>query len=165
MNKKLGMIIGVVVLLLVLGGGGYMLLGKQDAKKSADEISSTDQEIGTLEPGDIGLELAMTNGNKKVKVMVAKANDIESLEYEITYEADVPAAEQVEGGEDRVSRGFSEEAALKSGQSSYESKEFDLGSCSKNVCRYDTGVTEIEIIMKVIKRDGKIYQVKDSLEL
>lgn len=161
MNKKVGIIIGVIVLLLVLGGGGYMIMGKQGVKPTPVENSGS-QEVGTLQPQDIGLKMQLTPDKKKVKVIVEKASDIKNVEYEITYDADVPAAEKVEGGEDRVSRGFSDQAEIK-GQS-YESKDFDLGSCSKNVCRYDTGVTEIKILMKVTKKDGKLYQVQDSIK-
>ncbi len=163
MNKKIGIIIGVVLVLLLLGGGGYMILGKQ-APKQAAITEPGEQSVGTLEPDAIGLKLQLTADKKKISVMVGKTSDIKSIEYEITYDADVPASEKVEGGEDRVSRGFSDQADIKSGQSSYESKEFDLGSCSKNVCRYDTGVTEINILMKVTKRDGKLYQVTDSIK-
>jgi hypothetical protein len=163
MNKKVGIIIGVVVILLLLGGGGYMMMGKKASPVTP--AGEGNQEVQTLKPEDIGLKVAMTVPNKKVKVIVGNVSDIKSLEYEVTYDADVPAAEKLEGGEDRVSRGFSDQAEIKSGQSSYESKEFDLGSCSKNVCRYDTGITEIKVLMKVTKRDGSLYQVEDSLQL
>lgn len=164
MNKKVGIIIGVVVVLLILGGGAFAMMNKKAPTPITDN-TTTDQIVGTLKPEEIGLSLETSDSNKRIKVAVAKASDIKSLEYEITYDADVPAAEKLEGGEDRVSRGFSDQAELKSGQSSYQSKDFDLGSCSKNVCRYDTGVTEIKIIMKVTKRDNKIYQVEDSVKL
>jgi hypothetical protein len=163
MNKKVGIIIGVVLILLLLGGGGYMIFGKQTPKNAAT-TNPGEQSVGTLEPDAIGLKLQLTADKKKVAVKVGKTTDVKSIEYEITYDADVPASEKVEGGEDRVSRGFSDQADIKSGQTSYESKEFDLGSCSKNVCRYDTGVTEITILMKVTKRDGSLYQVTDSIK-
>ncbi len=164
MNKKVGIIIVVVIILLVLGGGAFAMMSKKQPAPISD-TSTTDQIVGTLKPEDIGLSLQMSDTNKRIKVIVSKVGDIKSVEYEITYDADVPAAEKLEGGEDRVSRGFSDQAEIKSGQSNYESKDFDLGSCSKNVCRYDTGVTEIKLIMKVTKRDNKIFQVEDSVKL
>lgn len=164
MNKKLALIGGAIVLLLLLGGGYFVM----NSGKSADQTPTPalDTTIGTLSPEDIGLELVPSSDKKKIKIVVAKAEDIKELEYEVTYEADIPASEKLEGAEgERTERGFGGEEVIKSGQTKFESKFLDLGSCSKNVCRYDTGVEEINIIMKVTKRDGKIYQVEDSVQL
>jgi hypothetical protein len=162
MNKKIGIIVGALVVILLLGGG-YTVLSKKSGPTPTPtpEAGAT---IGTLSADEIGLKIIPTTNNQKVKILVEKASDIKSLDYEITYEADTPASEKVEGAEDRVQRGFTGEATLK-GEKKYESKEFDLGSCSRNVCRYDTGVEKIEILMKVTKKDGKIYQVEDSITL
>jgi hypothetical protein len=34
-----------------------------------------------------------------------------------------------------------------------------FGTCS-DVCHYDTGITQVQLIVKVTKTDGKIYQVQ-----
>jgi len=34
-----------------------------------------------------------------------------------------------------------------------------FGTCS-DVCHYDSGVTDIDLIVKITKTDGKIYQVE-----
>ena len=80
-----------------------MFLGKQGPKPTPVENAGS-QEVQTLQPQDIGLKMQLTSDKKKVKVIVEKASDIKSVEYEITYEADVPASEKLEGGEDRVAR-------------------------------------------------------------
>lgn len=163
MDKKF-LVIGVVIVVLLVAGGGFFIMSS--GKKAAPQPTVTqDQTVQDLSPKDIGLQLVMSYGNKRVKVVVGKASDIKNLEYDITYSADVPASELAPGEEAvKVERGFNDQATIKQGSAKYESKEFDLGSCSKSVCRYDTGVDSVSILMKVVKRDGKIYQVKDSIK-
>jgi hypothetical protein len=167
MNKKVGIIVGVLIVLLLLGGGGYMVMSKKGAAGPTPAVGQDSMVVGTLSPEDIGLELKPTSDGKKLRILVSKVQDIKRLDYEVTYEADIPASEQVEGedAETRTTRGFSGEADIKSGESKYESKDFDLGSCSRNICRYDTGVEEIKILMKVTKNDGKVYQVEDQVKI
>lgn len=164
MNKKFA-IIGAVLVLLLLGGGGYVVMSQKGPTPTPTPEAG--QMVEELDPSDIGLKLELSSDKKKLKVIVGNVSDIQSLDYEVTYEADIPASEQVEGGEGetRTTRGFSADAQIKSSDSKYESKYFDLGSCSKNVCRYDTGVEEIEVLMKVTKKDGKIYQVEESIKI
>lgn len=164
MNRKVLVIVGAVVLLLILGGGFFILSSKKNT--ATETPTTTDQTIQKLSPSDIDLQLTMSSDNKKVKVIVGNVTDITSLEYEITYDADIPASELAPGEEGgQVERGFSDEAKITSADKKYESKYFDLGSCSKNVCRYDTGVKEIKILMKVTKHDGKLYEVQDSVTI
>lgn len=164
-NNKV-LLVGVVIVVLLLLGGGFLVLS---SKRPTSLPITQDEELQTIEklsPADIGLSLVPSYGNKRVKVVVSKSEDIKSLAYDISYEADIPASELAAGEQGgQVERGFSDEVTLAGQKSSYESKEFDLGSCSKNVCRYDTGVTEIKILMKVTKMDGKVYQVEDSVKI
>lgn len=165
-KKKASMIIVGIVIFLVIIGGVFVFSSRNGSEKTKDGNATNEITIGTLAPNEIGLKLVLSNSNKKVKVFVEKLSDIKSLEYDISYEADIPASELASGDEGgRVERGFSDEVNISASQSTYESKEFDLGSCSRNVCRYDTGVNEVKIIMKVVKKDGKVYEVKDSVSL
>lgn len=132
--------------------------------KNAEEPTASEEVVQTLKAEDIGLTLEASPDKKKVKFAIEKADGIKTLEYEVTYEANSTAQEQSEGGEDRVQRGITGEEQVKGG-SSYESPWLDLGSCSKNVCRYDTGVETVNITLKLVKDDGKTYLVEDSLEL
>jgi hypothetical protein len=160
-NKTL-VIVVAVVLVAALAGGGYFLFGK--AKSPIQEEQSMDETIQKLSPEDIGLTITPDSDGKKVKFAIEKLSGISSVEYELTYEADSTAAEQSEGGEPRVQRGVTGESAIESGKSSYESPWLDLGSCSKNVCRYDKGVKSLTLTLKVVK-GGKTYSVEKVLEL
>ena len=163
-NKKLPIIIAASAILLIIVIGIFFLFTK--SKPNTNELDENITEsIGTLTPQEIGLSLVTSSENKRVKVIIEKVKDIKSLEYDISYDADIPASELAPGEESgKVERGFSDEAIMKVGQLKYESKDFDLGSCSRNVCRYDTGVNEVRIVMKVVKKDNKIFEVKDSIQ-
>ncbi len=153
-----------VVLLVVLGLGGYFLIGSKSSPKPEIEESS-ELVVQKLEAKEIGLTLEATPDKKKIKFTIDKAQDIKSIEYELVYEADSTAQEKSEGGEATVQRGITGSADIKSGETSYTSEDLDLGSCSKNVCRYDTGVSSVAITLKITKAGNKIYEVTDSLEL
>ena len=156
------MIALVVVLVAVVAGGGYFIFGK--SKAPVEEAEEMQDVVLKLSPEDIGLSMTPSPDNKKIKFAIDKLSGITSVEYELTYEADSTAAEQSEGGEPRVQRGVTGESTIDSGKSEYESPWLDLGSCSKNVCRYDKGVDSLTLTLKVIK-DGKTYSVEDTLEL
>lgn len=159
-NVQTGLIIFLVI--AILGGGYFFVAGKSKTKKEP-VATQTQDVITSLTAEALGLSMEMSPDNKKVRIIIDNAKDIKIIEYQITYEADATAQELSEGGEDRVARGITGEAKVKSG--SFESEWLDLGSCSKNVCKYDTGVTSLELTLKITKKDGKLYEASDTLEL
>ena len=163
-NKVLMIVLGVVVL-LALVGGGYLFLNARNSANTEDDGFLEDQVVETLSPEEIGLTMTAKSDKKAVKFAIEKATGIKSIEYQVVYEADSTAAEQSEGGEPRVQRGITGEAEVDSGESTYESEWLDLGSCSKNVCRYDSGVESVTLTLKIVKDDRKVYQVEQTLEL
>jgi flagellar basal body-associated protein FliL len=161
--KNKGVVIAiVVVLVLLLGGGGYYLMSAKKAPAQEEQADQSDQVL-TLSPEEIGLTVEPKPDNKAVKIKIEKAGDIKTIEYQVTYEADSTAEEKAEGGDPRVQRGITGDAEVKG--SSYESDWLDLGSCSRNVCRYDTGVEKVDVTLKIVKKDGKTYEVQHSVNL
>ena len=153
----------VVVLVLLLGGGGfYFMSSKNKAPAQEEQADQTDQVL-TLSPEEIGLTVDPKSDKKAVKIKIDKASDIKSIEYQVTYEADSTAQEKAEGGDPRVQRGITGQADIKGG--SYESDWLDLGSCSRNVCRYDTGVEKVDVTLKIVKKNGKTFEAQTSLDL
>lgn len=159
MKHKNFIILGVVFL-LILFVGGYFLLGNKTQPKLKEETRSVEEEVITLKPEEIGLQIMASANKKQVKFIINKLNGIQSIEYELSYEADA-----VSGDEQRISRGIAGEDVIKPGMKKYESKFLDLGSCSSGTCRYDTGVESVNLLLKLTKDDGKVYQVEDSLSL
>lgn len=155
-DTKMLLIIGVVLILLV-GGGLFVLSSNKsgsNAETTEEESTEIEQEqILTLKPEEIGLEVSVRADKKAVKFVINKPDGITAVEYEIKYEA--------EGG---IPRGAIGQVTPEEGASTIESKFIDLGSCSSGKCKYDTGVTEVMFVLKVTKSD-KIYQIEKSLEL
>lgn len=162
-NRTVQICLGVVLLLAVFVVG-YFLIGNKSKSTVEEDPGIQEQVVEKIEPEALGLTLTAKSDGKAVKFAIAQADGIDTIEYQLTYEADSTAQEQSEGGEPRVQRGITGEEKV-TGKSTYESPWLDLGSCSKNVCRYDKGVTSVTLTLKVIKNDGKIYEVEQSLEL
>lgn len=156
------MIAAVIIAILVLVSGYLLFAGKS---KPEEEVVAQDQTVQTVSAEELGLTLTAKPDKKAVKFAISKLEGIESIEYELTYEADSTAAEQSEGGEPRVQRGITGEAEIDSNDNTFESEWLDLGSCSKNVCRYDSGVESVSLTLKIGKADGKILQATEDLEL
>jgi hypothetical protein len=163
MFKKHGtkIILGVVIV-IILVGGGYFFLASKNTQTTQDQNVNTNQ-IQTLSPSAIGLKLEATPDKKKVRFTIANASDIKAIEYELTYDANSTAQEQSEGAEAQVQRGITGQANISNGSSSYQSSWLILGSQSANVVRYDTGVKDVSITLKITKADNKVYQVQDKL--
>lgn len=166
--KDKRVLVVIIVVLLLLGGGAFVLSSNK-AKKAAEQQPTAQEEvIPTLTPSEIGLTMMTDSSGKRVKFVIANVSDIKRIEYEITYDADVPQSSSGDnGGGDgsKVTRGTGGEADIKSSDTKYESKYHDLGSCSSGTCVYYSGIDEIKLLLKVTKRDGKVYQVEDSLKL
>lgn len=156
-------LVGILVLVLLVGGGFYFL-NSRNQSDNEDEISEFEEDYPELSPDEIGLTMEARSDGRAVRFAIGKASDIESIEYDLSYEADLSDAEAAEGGEGgRIQRGVTGEDTVTG--DTYESEYLDLGSCSSGRCRYDTGVEEVTLVLKITKKDGNIYQVTDSLTL
>lgn len=155
--------IGAAILVILLLVSGFLIFGG----KSKAKLEETPQEQSVLKisPEELGLTITAKPDKKAIKFAITKADGIKSIEYELTYEADSTAAEQSEGGDARVQRGITGETKIESGKNSFESPWLDLGSCSKNVCRYDAGVKSVSLTLKITKTDGKVYSAEKSHDL
>lgn len=159
--------VAIVLVLLAVLGGGYLLFVHKSPTTDQSNDTASQQDAGPqkLSSGDIGLTFSASSNNKQVKFAISKADGITAIEYQVTYEADSTAQEIAEGGDARVDRGITGDAKITSGNSTYESPWLDLGSCSKNICRYDTNVKNLDLVLKITKNDGKVYEVEQKLSL
>lgn len=150
-NKKLIMfgIIGLVVLI----GAGVLVLSSN--KKPPEPVAlepeaPVEEAVNTLSPEGIGLVLTSTLNNKKVIMEIINVADISSLDYELSYKA-----------KGNIPRGAIGHVDVKGKP---VKQEIVLGTCS-DVCHYDQEVSDIKLILKVVKTDNKVYSVEKSLEL
>ena len=148
-NKNL-LTIGTIVL-VVLGGFFFFNTGKKPETASVFPTPE-EQAVPTLSSQDLGLTFNARSDNKAVKFSIKNASDIESVEYEISYLAkgDIP-------------RGAIGSATPKGG--SIDTNYIDLGTCSSGKCKYDEGVHDLKLLLKITKKDGKVYQTEQTLEV
>src|SRR3989344_5288111 len=159
-NKNL-IVIGVIVILVIVGGGYFFLSSKNESDPRDTEPVAVEETIETLSPEEIGLELSTTNNDREVVISISKPEGIDTIEYELTWGAKVKDSSSGELLD--VVHGISTEEPIELNGKPYET-EIVMGSCS-DVCHYDTGVNNIKIVLKVVKTDGKIYQVEETLEI
>lgn len=155
--------IGVGILAIVLLVGGFLII-RNNSSSDVPETETQENTVQEISAEELGLTMEANPANNEVKFLISKADDIESLEYELVYEADSTAAEISEGGEERVQRGITGEDSL-NGESTYESEWLVLGSESAGTKRYDIGVESVDLTLKIVKNDGKTYSSEQSLEL
>jgi hypothetical protein len=163
LRSKNGKIAAVLVAVL-LAVSGYLLFGGRAKTEPVPEVEE-DEAVQSLSPEEVGLEIEANSAGNEVKFSLAKLDEMTALEYQIQYEADSTAQEISEGAEPRVDRGIIGTVELDSGETSYESEWIVLGSESAGTKRYDKGVEEIELTLKLTKSDGTVYRVEDSLKL
>jgi len=149
-NKNL-IIAGIVILILIIIGGGIFVLSSKKSVKPAETPTQTEEEILEISADEIGLKLTMASNGKGVILQVDKTEDINSLDYQLSYNSKGDIPRGAIGHIDVKIKG----QPIK--------KDIVLGTCS-DVCHYDEGVTDIKLILKVTKSDGKIYQAETSLE-
>jgi|SRR3989338_2867072 len=144
-NNRNLIIVGVIFLILMIGGGIF-LATKKSPKSTIPVVQS--EEILTLSPEDIGLSLTMGSDGKRVIMEITNTEGLTSIEYQLSYasKGDIP-------------RGVIGTIDVKG---SIIKKEIILGTCS-DVCHYDQDVSDIKVILKTTKTDGKVYQVEKSL--
>ncbi len=164
--KKNAIMIGIVAFLIVaITGGVFAFVSSRTASLAEEEEMVDTSVVETINPDDLALSISAKPDKKAVKFRIEKAGDIKTIEYQLTYEADSTAQEKAEGGDERVQRGITGESEIKANALTFESEWLDLGSCSRNVCKYDTGVKTLDLTLKIIKKNGKTYQAQLTHEL
>ena len=154
-HKKI--LAAVAVFLILAVSGGVFLLSKQNSsssRTSGDVIE--DSELPSLSPEDIGMEVTVRSDGRAIMFELTKARNIELVEYTIEYEKEIDGETVPEGI-------FGE---MKIGEDGITKTDFrEFGTCSSGKCRYDNVVSDIKIVLKVTKKDGKEYQVTKVVKL
>lgn len=151
--KKAVLIIIPILILALLGAGGFWLLrGREVAPAPVAPTPTVEaipiQEIAEANP--YGLALAPRFDKKAVFLKISSfPPGLKTIEYELTYEAK-------EGP-----RGVLGTVNYK-GEAKIE-REILLGTCSKNVCRYDEGVREVTLTAVFKGEKTEKFQGKFSL--
>jgi len=146
-------ILGFIALGIILLIGGFLLLSNKNSSSSTPAIQVEEEtKVLSITPEEIGLTLVAGADNKRVIMTVSKTEDIDSLDYELSY---------VSKG--NIPRGAISHIDVKT-KGKPVTQEIVLGTCS-DVCHYDEGVSSVKLVLKVTKTDGKVYQAEKSLSL
>lgn len=160
-NKSLVLIlVAVVIVLLAIGGGAYYLL-KGNSTSTSVIPGQNGQNVKKLSGSDIGLSVTVRPDNKGVVLKIAKLEGIESIEYSLSYDANVTE----EGQTAVVPRGVEGSSITVKSSDSEISRNLDLGTCSRNVCKYDDVVSEITVTVRVNYKDGTVGGVEEKVSL
>lgn len=152
-NKKL--LAAVAAFLIVVVLGGVFFLSKHQSSQAPSGISQN-SEIPKLSPEDIGMVVTVRNDNKALMFELTKIGNIKHVEYTIEYDKEIDGEKVPEGI-------FGLMNIAEDGITKTDFREF--GTCSSGKCRYDKVVSDIKIILKVTKKDGKDYQVEKIVKL
>jgi len=149
-NKPVVIAIGVVLVVLVLLIGLFLFFNKSASNKSNQDQSAypTQVPIPSISAESIGLTLKLGIPGQTVIATVANTQGISAIDYEFSYTA-----------KGNIPRGVFGQFEL---TKKPVTKEIKLGTCSDK-CHYDEDVTNIKIVLKVTKEDGKVYQSEASL--
>lgn len=147
MNKNL--LIGIGVLLVLLLGGYFVLANKNNSQNTNPQLQ--EQTIPTIKAEDIGLTLTPGADGHRVVIKVTKTDDIDSLDYELSYTA-----------KGNIPRGAIGHIDVTKG--SVAKADPYLGTCS-DVCHPDSDVSNIKIVVKVNKSSGKVFQATATTQL
>jgi hypothetical protein len=146
--------LGILLLAIIIGITVFVFSSGQDSTsttQSTGEANETTQ-LRTLMPEDIGLTLVPARSGKALMMNISKLTGIKSVEYELTYlsKGDIP-------------RGAIGNLPVKPGDTLLQ-QEIILGTCS-NVCKYDEGVRDIRLVLKINKTDGTVYSVQTTTSI
>lgn len=153
-DKKV--LIGVVAAVIILLGAGSVMMfaGKSKTATTTEDTDSQEEQVQTLKPEEIGLTLTPRSDNKAVKFTISKASDIKTIEFDAVYQH-----------RDNPGESIYDQIELDAKKASYDSKYYELGTCSSGVCRYHVGVKSVKFIFKITKEDNKVYQVEDTIAI
>jgi len=151
-DKRVLIAAGVAVIALILIMIGVFMLMKSSSSSATPQQSAVPTEVPvlSLQPGDIGLTLVEAANLQTATMTITKTSDIASVDYQLSYNAMVSGQS--------IPRGTIGHVDVKTpGQAITQQMTF--GTCS-DVCHYDAGITGVQLIVKVTKTDGKVYQVQ-----
>jgi hypothetical protein len=154
-NKKI--ILGGVALLILIAAGVALFLFNSNSPVPQEKKNEFVENFIELSAADVGLALSSQKNNQQLVMELTKLDNVESFEYEVSYEA-------IEDGEVVRQGTFgSGPNPDEKGQSTIK-RVIDLGTCSA-VCRYHKGVKEIEFTLKVNLTNGEVGIIEEIFVL
>lgn len=154
-NKKI--LIGAAALVILVLAGIGLFVFNLNSSPVAEEESEVSENVIKMSAEDVGLTLSSQKNNQQLVMELTKLDDIESFEYEVSYEA-------IEEGETVMQGTFGSGPNPDEEGESTIKRVIDLGTCSA-VCRYHKGVKEIEFTLRVNLKNGEVGLIEEVFKL
>lgn len=151
-NKLMIVSMGLAALLLITG---FVVYKAVFSSKPVSEIQE-EEVVEILPPVDESVVVEAVLGKPNTVVLTAKglAGKYASVAYELTYESG-GLIKGVNSGSKPIET---------AGSDDFE-REVYLGTCSRNVCKPDEGVTKVSVVLEFTAADGKKSQFSKDFEL
>lgn len=136
-------VIFIIIIFIVVIGSVVLLKSKTDKNSQVSEEIPAPTVIMPTISDSIKVDLTPKAGNKAIMLKVSGLDpDVESVEYELTYTTGAGLPRGVLGkitttGEKQITR-----------------DDIVLGTCSSGKCVYDTGVTAVDLSLKINTAKG-----------
>ena len=144
---------GLALLLLITGFVVYRTLAP------APEPVAPEEEVSTILPqADAGITVSAIMSKAKANTVVLKVGGLSSKYGTVGYELTYDSAGLIKG----VNSGS--KPIDVSGQDGFD-REVYLGTCSRNVCKPDLGVSKVSIVLEFTAVDGKKSQFTKDYDL
>ncbi len=150
MKKTTLIALGLVVLLVITGGLVFAIMRRP--KSTTKPVPVTENEtpvaLPTIDPS-VQITVGETNGKANTITVAANglANKVASVAYEITYDSE-GLIKGVNSGSKPIDV---------AGKDTFE-REVYLGTCSRNVCKPDTGVKAVSVVLEFTDTAGNKSQ-------
>lgn len=141
MKNKTALYISIAALVLVIAGGFFVI---KNVMKPVVQTPEDEEQISDLPPVDASVVVTVTGASSGKEAILAISQIPEgttSIEYEFSYLNSEGLSRGALGKIDVNGKGEIEKSIL-------------LGTCSKNTCTYDTGVTSVDLVLKFNHPDG-----------
>ncbi len=145
---------GLAVLLLITGVVVYNAM----RAPAADEVVIEEEVVEELAPVDASVQVDVTESASKANTIVIAVSGLDgkysTVGYEVTYESQ-GLIKGVNSGSKPI------EVA---GEDEFE-RELYLGTCSRNVCKPDVGVTSVSVVLEFTDTAGTRSQFTGDFAL
>ncbi len=152
MNKKTGIIIGVLVLLLLVTG--FVVYKAVFSAKPAEVTQ--DLTPAVVAPVDASISVDLTKSTSAANTVIVSVKGMggkmTSVAYELMYESK------------GVTQGVTGKSVDVSGKDTFE-RDLYLGTCSRNVCTPHLGVTKVNLVLVFTDTSGKQSQFSKDYTL
>ena len=154
-NKMTLLYVGLAVLLLVSGVVVYKAAFDSKAGPAPEAEEEIVEILPAVDPSVI-VEAALSRAKPNTVILSVKrmGSKYSSVAYELTYESQ-GLIKGVNSGSKPIET---------AGKDTFE-REVYLGTCSRNVCKPDSGVSKVSVVLEFTGTDGKRSQFSKEYEL